>query len=421
MDNKEVYQPRKAEPRFFYGYIVVVAAFVIMTVSFGLYSAFGLFFKPLLTEFGWTRAMTSGAYSLSMILHGVLGVIMGGLNDKFGPRVVMTFCGFILGLGYLLMSQTSTLWQLYLFYGVIIGIGMSGIWVPLMSSVARWFVRRRSLMTGIVIAGAGIGQMIAPPVISRLISTYGWRLSYIILGSAVLLFMVLASQFLRRDPIKMGQLPYGEGEIEGKQQLLESETKAVSLKEAVYSTQFWLVFIMLSCFGFAMIAVMVHIVPHATDLGISAVSAANILAAMGGIAILGNYIMGSVADRTGNRWVFIIGFTLMVVALCWLVPARELWMLYVFAVIFGFAQGGVAPSESPMVASLFGLRSHGLIYGVLSLGFTIGASIGPLMTGYIFDLTGSYQAAFLVGAVVGFVGLILSIILRPTKRLSGRI
>ena len=164
MVNQEANPRRKKTRPFFYGYFVVIVAFVVMLVGYGLYTIFGVFFNPLINEFGWTRAITSGAFSLSMIVSGVLGVVMGGLNDRFGPRIVLTVCGCFLGIGFLLMSQVHSVWQLYLFYGVIISIGVSGIWVPLLSSVARWFVKRRSLMTGVVIAGTGIGGLIEPPI-----------------------------------------------------------------------------------------------------------------------------------------------------------------------------------------------------------------------------------------------------------------
>jgi MFS family permease len=419
MPNKEVGNPLRTEPRFFYGYIVVVVAFFIMVVSWGLYAVFGVFFTPLLTEFGWTRAMTSGAFSLSMVLHGVLGIAMGGLNDRFGPRLVLTFCGFLLGVGYLLMSRVSTMWQLYLFYGVMIGIGISGIYVPLLSSVARWFVRRRSLMTGIVVAGVGIGGLAAPPVISRLIAAYGWRLSYIIQGTVILIVMILSAQFLRRDPAQVGQLPYGEDE--GRQPGLKSGAEALCLKEAVCTAQFWLVFTMFIWYGFCIMAVVVHIVPHAIDLGISAVSAANILACIHGTTIMGTFGLGSVADRIGNRWMFIICLFIMSGASFWLVLVREMWMLYLFASVFGLVLGGMAASESPLIARLFGLSSHGLIFGVIGFGFTIGAGAGTLVTGYIFDITGSYQVAFPVCAACGVISLILTAILRPTKRLGGSI
>ncbi len=419
MVNQEVYPPVKTEPRFFYGYVIVVAAFFILVVSFSLHNVFGLFFTPMLTELGWTRAVLSGAFSLSLIIYGVLGIVMGGLNDRFGPRVVVTLCGFLMGLGCLLMSQVSALWQLYLFYGVIIGVGMSGVWVPQMSSVARWFVKRRSLMTGIVIAGTGISQLIAPPVVSRLIDAYNWRLSFVILGGVVLISVVLSAQFLRRDPAQMGQRPYGENE--GPWQELKSETKALSFREAICSAQFWIAFMILFCYAFGAFSILVHIVPHAIGLGVSSVSAANILAVMGGIGILGNYVLGGIGDRIGNRQVFIIGYIMMTASLFWLVPAREVLMLYLSMVILGFSFGGMAAVESPLVAKLFGLSSHGLIYGVIHVGFTIGAALGPFLTGYIFDVTGSYYMAFLVCSAITVVGLIFALILRPAKGLGSRI
>jgi MFS family permease len=125
---------------------------------------------------------------------------------------------------------------------------------------------------------------------------------------------------------------------------------------------------------FGSFAIVVHIVPHAIELGISATSAATILSCRGGMGLVGNYVLGGIADRIGNRRIFIVGFIITLAAFFWLVPARELWMLYLFALIFGFAGGGMAASESPLVAGVFGLSSHGLIYGVVHLGFTAGAA-----------------------------------------------
>jgi len=158
--------PDTRNPKLFYGYIIVAAAFVMLTVMGGTYYSFGVFFTPLLTEFGWTRAMTSGAFSLSILLEGVLGIVMGKATDRWGPRMVITLCGFLLGLGYLLMPQISALWHFYLLYGVIIGIGLGGLWVPPVSIVIRWFAKRRNTMTGIAIAGTGVGGLITPPLAS---------------------------------------------------------------------------------------------------------------------------------------------------------------------------------------------------------------------------------------------------------------
>jgi MFS family permease len=404
-----------ARPRFFYGYIVVGAALLITAMTFGSYNSFGIFFEPVLTEFGWTKAIISGALSLSWIMQGVLGIVMGRLTDRFGPRLVLTICGFLVGLGYLLMSQIGAVWQLYLFYGVIIGSGMGGAWVPIVSTVARWFAKRRSLMTGIVLSGVSIGTLIGAPVTSRLISVYDWRMSYIIMGGIVLVVIVLAAQFLRRDPTQAKQKPYSGSEGEKREPV--SETHSFSPGEAVRTRQFWLTSGMFFCFGFCVYTIMAHIVLHAIGLGISSTSAANILAAIGGISIVGRIVLGSAGDRFGNRRVFIIGFILMAAALLWLVPSKEAWGLYLFAVVFGFAFGGCVTSESPLVAGLFGLSSHGLILGTINLpGFTFGAAVGPFIAGHISDITGSYQLAFIVCAAMSVAGLILTVLLRPIEK-----
>ena len=418
MAGQEARQVPGAEPGFFYGYIVVAAAFCSMVAMYGTRSIFGVFFKPMLAEFGWTRALTSGALSLSMLVQGSLAAVMGGLSDRFGPRVVLTLSACLVGLGYLLMSRVDALWQLYLFYGVIIGVGMSGVLVPLLSTVARWFVARRNMMTGIVVAGIGISGLIAPPLSNWLVSAYDWRVSWIVLGVIVLVVGVLAAQFLKRNPAQMERVPHDGNE--GGEQVLKTGAGGFSPKEAVHTWQFWVVVAMFFCLGFCLFTILVHIVPHVTDLGISAASAANVLAVIGGVGIIGNIVLGGAGDRIGNRLVCLIGFILMVADLFWLVSVTEVWMFYLFAAILSFAIGGCTTAESPLVAALFGLRSHGLILGMVSFGFTIGGAVGPFLTGYIFDVTGSYRAAFLVCAAIGIVGLILTALLRPITGEQGK-
>jgi MFS family permease len=415
MPVRQVPQSPGARPRFFYGYIVVGAALLIMAIVYGAYNSFGVFLGPLLTDFNRNRATISGALSLSWIMQGVFSIIMGRLTDRFGPRLVLTICGFLIGLGYLLMSQIGAVWQLYLFYGVIIGSGMGGSWVPIVSTIARWFVKRRNLMTGIVLTGVSIGTLVAPPVASRLISAYDWRTSYLVLGTVVLVAVVLVAQLLRRDPTRVKQRPYGESEAE--KQELGSEIHAFSLREAIHTRQFWLASGMFLCFGFSVYTIMTHIVLDATGLGMSPTSAADILATIGGLSLAGRIALGSAADRFGNRQVFIIGFILMAAALFWLVLNKDVWGLYLFAAVFGFGFGGCATSESPLVAGLFGLSSHGLILGVMTLlGFTLGAAIGPFIAGHIFDMTSSYQLAFIAAGAVSVAGLILTVLLSPTKK-----
>jgi MFS family permease len=402
--------PEKNTP-LFYGYIMVAIAFFIMVVMYNTRAAFGVFFKPMLADFNWTRAVTSGALSLSLVIQGSLAVIMGGLNDRLGSRLVVTLCSLVVVAGCLLMSQINNTWQLYLYYGLLVGIGMSGCLVPLLSTIARWFVKRRNIMSGIVVAGLSVGYLIAPPVANWLISIYDWRFSYVILAILILVIGTLPAQFLKRAPAHA--LQDIDNDKRNIKQELKEEAKKLTLKETIRTRQFWMLDLLFFCLGVSYMAISVHIVPHITDLGISAANAANILAAIGGVSILGNIACGPIADKIGNKYVCLIGFFLMAVTAVWLIWATEIWIFYLFAVIYGFAFGGCTTAESPLVAELFGLRSHGVLLGFVSFSFTIGAAIGPLLTGYIFDVTNSYEIAFLICAVIGLAGVILAKFLTP--------
>lgn len=403
--------PARRKTDFSYGYVVVGIAFLIEVVTWGSYFAFGVFFKPLLEQFGWTRAMTSGAFSLSQFTYGSLGILMGGLSDRFGPRLVLSACSLLLGLGFLLMSRVTAVWQLYLLYGVMIGIGISGSYVPLASTVARWFIKRRGMMTGIILAGTGIGTLSGPPLATWLISIYDWRISYIILGLAVLLFAIVAAQFLRSNVAPLKQAP--DTEKPEKEFGLQVATRGFSFSEAIRTRQFWMVLGIFFCFGFWLLAILVHIAPHATDLGFSATDAASILAAIGGASIIGKIAWGNAVDKIGNKKVLIFGFGLAAGSFLWLTSITELWTLYLFAVASGLAYGACSSPQSPLTAELFGLSSHGLMLGIIESGLAIGGSVGPLVAGYLFDVYGNYQVAFLLCAVAGIIGLVLAALLTP--------
>ena len=168
----------------FYGWVIVVACMGIMAMHTGLMYTYGIFFKHLTADFGWSRGATSGVHSVFMITHGLFATGMGWLVDRFGPAKIMTFCAFIAGLGLVLTSQIQALWQLYIAYGVIFGIGASGGFITTMATTARWFVKRRGLALGIVASGAGLGTLLLAPISERLIDSFGWSLAYIVLGAA---------------------------------------------------------------------------------------------------------------------------------------------------------------------------------------------------------------------------------------------
>lgn len=402
------------QPGFFYGYIIVLASFLILLIVAGSLYSFGVFFKPLLNEFGWTRAATSVPYALFMVLSGFLSIFTGRLCDRFGPRLIVTISGFFIGLSYLLMATVSTIWQIYLFYGVLLSIGMAGIMVPLPSIVARWFSDRRGLATGITLTGAGVGTVIMPPLANQLILSYSWRMSYVIIGLIALVLIISFAQFLRRYPNQKGFFACGTNAL-----ITYSPDLPIhdfSPREALRTRQFWMISVAYSISFFCIQTVMVHVVPYATDIGVPVAAAATILSTIGILSIGGKIGMGSVGDRIGNKRAMIIIFFIILLSFLWLNLTSDLWMLYLFAIVFGIAYGGFAAVSSPLVAEYFGLRAHGIILGLATFALNTGGAIGSLVSGCLFDINSSYYWAFILCAILSVVGLILTILLKTMRK-----
>jgi MFS family permease len=307
---------------------------------------------------------------------------------------------------------------MYLYYGVLIGAGLS-IPIPIMSTISRWFVKRRTLMTGILMLGSGVSGLFMPPVANWLIANHGWRFSFGVLGGILLVVMLIASQFLKRDPSQINQLPYGADKTA--EDKSRANTIGLKLKEALKTHQFWLMFVLFFCFSLSVNTLMVHLVPHITDLGISATIAAFILAASNGAGIVGRVGLGGLGDRLGNKRLFLIVFILLAVAFGGLLFTRAVWLFYLLVIIFGLGYGAGLTQESPMLANTFGLKSHGLILGVASFGHTMGAAVGTLLAGYFYDISGSYQSTFVICVVASIIGLALVLALTPIKPSSNSV
>ncbi len=401
------------KPGFFYGYVVVAASFIIAMAGWGTYYSYGLFFDSLLNEFGWTRAMTSVAFALSTFLSGFVGIITGRLSDRVGPKAITILCGVCFGVGYLLMSLAHALWQVYLIWGLVLAIGIGGLWAPMISTIARWFVKRRGLMTGIVASGMGIGSIILSPVISQLIQAYGWRAAYISISIIALVAIVVPAQFLKRDPRQIGLAPYGEI-ITGPASMPPS--RDFTFQQAIRTHQFWLVCVIYFLFGYNQPTIMVHIVPYATGLGISLLDAAGIIAIIGASSVIGRIITGGASDRIRAKSSLLGSLILLLFSLTWLEFADSLPALYIFSIAFGFAWGGMSSLQMLTAAELFGLKALGIIVGVFSFCFCLGGLFGPTITGYLFDLSGSYQQAFLICAITSLTALISVLWLPRLKR-----
>ncbi len=328
-----------ASQRFYYGWVVVGAALCVAIVAYAVHYSFGIFFKPLAAEFDWTRAMTSGAFSLYMLSRGGFGILTGWATDKYGPRITVIVGGCFIGLGLLLTSQISSLWQLYICYSLLVGLGVSVAFAPLVATVARWFIKKRGLATGIVLAGIGVGTAIMPGPANYFITTYGWSMSYIIIGAAALVFIVLAALLLRRRPAEMGLAPYG-GEEAAKAPKPGTEKGGISLREATRTRPFWVLFVITILFATCLYMVMIHIVPNATDLEISPAVAAKFLAVIGVSTIVGRLGMGWLSDAIGRKLSLAICLFGQAAAVFALMGISGVAAFYVFAVVFGLAYGG---------------------------------------------------------------------------------
>jgi len=405
------------EKRVFYGYIVAAAGFAIWLIGWGTYTpCFSVFFKPLLAEFGWSRAETSLAYSLSFLVQAGLAIMMGWLTDRLGPRIVMTVLGSFLGVSYLLMSQVSALWHFQINYALVGGIGISTLTVPVMVTVSRWFIKKRALMIGIVQAGNGVGGFIFPPIAGWLILTYGWRSAYAIFGIIALAGMMIAGLFLKRDPRDTGQLPDGERvfmAVEEKRSNSGLNEAGVSLREAIHTRQFWMIAGIYFSFGFCRSTFLAHIPAHVQDLGFSLADGANILAVITGSSMFSRIGMGRVADGIGNRKAFMISFAATTISLLWGLAANDLWKLYLFAFVFGVGWGNQAVLRFSLTSEVFGIASLGLVMGILGVAESVAATFGSYFAGYIFDVFGSYQLVFWLGVGISSTGILLAWLLKP--------
>ncbi len=393
-------------------HLIAAICFSMQALGVGTYITFGVLFNPLIEEFGWSRAAIAGASSTAFFCMGIFGVLVGRLNDRTGPRQIMSVAAILMGLGCVLMIQLSTLWELYLFFGIIFGMGLSAIDVIALTTIARWFSQRRGLMTGIVKMGTGAGQFVIPLVASGLILVYGWRWAIAIIGIGIAVVLLFMAQFLSRDPGASSRKSQPATAINSAALVTGPD---LSLSQILKTIQLWTICLVNFFLVFCLLIIMMHIVPYARDLGIAPVQAASILSTIGAVSILGRFISGLVIDHRGSKAVMGVCFFLLLGDLVWLQFANQLWMLYVFAVVYGLAHGSFFTVISPLVAEWFGIRFHGTLIGIVVCFGTTGGAIGPLIAGYLFDLSGSYQATFRIIIVMSFIAWMLLLSLRPVK------
>lgn len=376
--------------------------------SYGIFAAFGVFFKYLQNEFGWNRTITSSVQSVHIALLALSTLYIGWLTDRYGPRRALALGAIFILSGFLLLSRAQNLWQVYAFY-VLGSLGSGVIWALPTATVQRWFLRHRGLTLGITTGGTGLGMFLYPLIAAHLIPALGWRLSYAILGGGTGIFLLLISTLLVASPEKLGLRPYGAEELAA---ISKSEGPPTPARTLLRSPAFALICLILILGGLPNMLISTHLVPFATDMGIPETSAAVALGLVGLVSVGGRLMLGVCGEKLGWRTATIISYIGTALAWVWLLFTRNLWMVYLYSIAYGFFHGGRTVTGPGLIGEFFGTRHLAQLIGVayaLNWGFGL---LGPLTGGWVFDLTGGYYGAFIGGIASFSIGIILLLMLR---------
>jgi MFS family permease len=390
-----------------YGWVIVGAVTVTIGVTYGLMFSYSVFFKPLADYFGWDRAMVSLVYSLSLVIRGAAAIGMGWLADRYGARRLLIFCGLLVGAGLGLSSQVHTLWQLFFTYAVVEAVGLSGSFGIGTAVVSRWFTEKRGLALGIASTGSGMGTLLIVPASERLINAFSWNGAFLFSGIFAAVALVAAASLLRPAPPVSPPLLHHAAE--------DRPPVDKSLREAIKDPRMITVLLAFLLFFFSIQIIMAHLVNYATDLGIDPLVAATFVSIIGAVSIGGRLATGIGADRIGIHNTLILTRVFLVISFVIILFTGPLWSFYVFALAFGLPYGGEIPQIPLYIGRYFGSRDLATLVGLCVFMTNIGGALGPWLAGKIFDMTQSYNGAFIAGGLAGLLSLVLVVVLKRMK------
>jgi MFS family permease len=389
----------------FYGWIVVAIVFFAGLTSAGVRSAAAIFIVPLENEFGWNRAAIAAAVSINLLLFGVAAPISGRLIDHYGPRIVMMGAIAVWATGVALTPFMTDVWQLYVFWGILVGMGTGAGGSVIAATVsARWFVARRGLVVGLLGTATSTGQLIFIPMLMSIVVTWGWRTGSLLLLGAAAIVVTLIVLFMRNDPSDVGQEPYGAGTITPAQAAQE-ERPPISIRDAIRAPEFWLLAgAFFTCGGSSNGLIGTHLIPHSIDHGIPAVMAATTVAVMGGLNVVGTIASGWLTDRYDPRKLLAMYYAGRGLSLFVLPFVTDITGLMIFAIGFGLDWFATVPPTVALTTRRFGRRSVGTIYGWTFFAHQLGAASVALLAGGIRVAFGDYQLAFVAGGLLALIG-----------------
>jgi len=406
----------------FWGWYVVLGAFLFLSLSNGIRYSFGVFVSPMFQEYGWPMSVISLTASVNLLAYSTGSIFCGRLADRIAPKWMMTAGSLLTAVGFFALTRATTPMGLYLTYGVMSGFGQACLGaVVCAAAVGKWFIRKRGLAIGLATMGIGVGTTILSPVAGYIVSAHGWRAGFVFFGVLILVLGILISQVLmgRSTPEACGLLPDGEPAARAGEGPVPARPapQAPALRPVLTDLRFWLLTLCNALATVTLMMTFVHTVAYAVGNQIGKVEAAAALGIIGFISSMGKFAFGWVCDRIRDaKYAAALGFFCMAIGTALLIKADSVAVLYLFAVVYGFGYGSMAPVIPYLITDRFGREVLGSAYGALNFFMAgIGGGLGPLIGGLIFDRTGSYANAWILNLILLLFisGLILT--LQPAK------
>jgi predicted MFS family arabinose efflux permease len=388
--------------RLYYGWVVVGASMLLLAGLLGAQLCFGLFLIPLGEQFGWTRAVTSGAMSLCMGVSGLVGILMGRFTDRYNMGIVVALGTLAGTVSYLMLSIMESLWQFYLLFGLGVGICAGCAYTPVAATVSKWFGEKRALALGVALSGLVAGQMVLSPIINRIIGDAGWRTGFFWMAVVVFACGVPSMVLLGRRPPASDDGESAPARAHGNKQ--GDIHQGYSAKQAAKTAPFWMLMITGFTIAFSFYVMISHIKACAQDLGVSSEGASLILTFSGVGSLAGSFLAWWLTKRLSGRWALLMLVLGQGAAMLLFMLTHRVWSFFAVALLFGFSFGAASPVRMSLVPPLFGLKSVGAILGWSSFAWSIGGITGPYLAGYVHDTTGGYNVAFLTSGALLFLG-----------------
>lgn len=400
----------------FYGWwIVAVGFFIALYVAGTIFFGFTAFFEPIVQEFGWSYTEVSIGISLRGLEMGILAPLIGFLVDRFGSRRLILFGVIIVGFGLILISQTQSLTMLYAGF-LLLSLGAGGCTsVVLYTAVANWFRRNIGKALGIAACGFGAGGVMVP-LIPWLIDTYDWRTALVILASGMWVLGIPLALVIRDKPEQYGYLPDGGVmPVAALNSGIESEEAEASFTQIIKGRTLWFISLAEAIRWVILTAVVLHIMPYLSSIGVPRANAALVAAAIPLISLIGRFGFGWLADIFDKRYLMAITYCLAGMGMLALSYASVGLAMFLFLMFFPLALGGGVTLRGAMMSEYFGRSSFGKALGIIMGISSIGGIVGPILAGFTFDTTGNYQPIWLVFCVLTIVSIVAILMVKPVN------